>query len=57
MKKIYIQPETAIIQVATSTMIAESLPQSSAAGNGLNSNEILVKGQNNYSVWDDDWSN
>lgn len=54
MKKIYQIPEMMVLQVAPSTLIAESLPK--GEGTIDDPNDILVKEQvDNYNVWDDDW--
>lgn len=65
MKKIYITPALQLFQINVGTSIAqlisasvagESINVDNATTNG-NASDALVKGQdNNYNVWDDDWS-
>ena len=61
MKKTYITPALLTVKVnTTSSLLAESsLGIYSSEENKIeNSGEILVKGQQqDYNVWDDDWSN
>ena len=61
MKKTYITPALLTVKVnTTSSLLTTSLGiYSSSEGNKItDSNEILVKGQQqDYNVWDDDWSN
>ena len=58
MKKQYIIPEMATMQVAQSLPIAGSLNNNSATFfNEDATGAAMVKGStHNYSVWDDDWS-
>lgn len=63
MKKNYIQPATTVVRVAVHGHILDGSPvRSVSSGNvGLNygggSNQASrVKEQDNYNVWDDDWS-
>ena len=53
MKKTYIQPNMVVKNIATQSMIAESLGLSSAV-QIEDSEEILVK-EDRGGVWDDEW--
>ncbi len=65
MKKIYITPALQLFQINVGTSIAQ-LISASVAGESIKvdndntdvyASSALVKGQdNNYNVWDDDWS-
>lgn len=64
MKKTYICPELQVTRVNTELMIAASITRINGAdglSNGGSTEEsgITTAGvkQNNYDVWDDDWSN
>ena len=64
MKKTYICPELQVTRVKTEWMIAASITGINGANglsNGGSTEEsgITTAGvkQNNYDVWDDDWSN
>lgn len=64
MKKTYICPELQITRVNTELMIAASITGISGAegldlGGSTEESGITTAGvkQNNYDVWDDDWSN
>ena len=62
-KKHYLNPETCIVKVDGTNMIAQS-PMSRVSSNtnlqygGGNNGSARVKdGTDTYDVWDDDWSN
>ena len=61
MKKTYITPALLTVKVnTTSSLLTTSLGiySSNEEDKITESNEILVKGQQqDYNVWDDDWSN
>ena len=58
MKKTYITPALLTVKVnTTSSLLTTSSFGISSEEKIENSNEILVKGQQDYDVWDDDWSN
>ena len=58
MKKIYTAPQMAITKVEMTSVLATSeIVKDSTEGNQLGNGEILVKKtEQNYNVWDDDWS-
>ena len=53
-KKTYIQPKMMVANVATQSLIAESLPMSTSSDNMLDEGDILVK-EDRGGVWDDEW--
>ena len=60
MKKNYQQPETLVVHIQHQCIICNS-PLNSVSTNadltyGGGSNQAARVKQNNYSVWDDDWS-
>ena len=64
MKKTYICPELQETRATTELMIAASITRINGAdglsnGGSTEENGITTAGvkQNNYDVWDDDWSN
>ena len=59
MKKTYITPALLTVKVnTTSSLLAESSLGIYSSEEITDSEEILVKGQQqDYNVWDDDWSN
>ena len=52
MKKVYIQPQTAVDQLETEMLIAESMPFDKSGVNRLDSKDILTKDQNDWNIWD-----
>ena len=58
MKKTYITPALLTVKVnTTSSLLTTSLGINSSEEKITDSNDILVKGQQQgYNVWDDDWS-
>ena len=59
MKKTYITPALLTVKVnTTSSLLTTSFGIDSREEKRItDSDEILVKGQQDYDVWDDDWSN
>ena len=57
MKKTYIIPAMQTVKVAQNLPIAGSLGTSGATFYDDNATGAAMTKQNNYSVWDDDWSN
>ena len=56
MKKIYIIPEIEIQAVNVETLIAASPDVTVNPEGSVNAENVEVKGNKNYDVWDDDWS-
>lgn len=58
MKKLYIQPMTVISVIAIEKMVCTSVDTGvrTTNTNASSSNDVMVKGQGSYNVWDDDWS-
>lgn len=52
MKKVYIQPQTAVDQLETEMLIAESTPFDKSEGNKLGEGQILTKEQNDWNIWE-----
>ena len=53
-KKTYIKPNMVVKNVATQSMIAESMGLSSAPSDMLDEGDILVK-EDRGGFWDDEW--
>lgn len=58
MKKQYIQPMTIICVIAIEKMVCTSVDTGvrTTETSASSSNEVMVKDQGSYDVWDDDWS-
>ena len=58
MKKIYINPQMSVLQLAAERLIADSTPNVGINLTGsVDAADVEVKGQDQiYDVWDDDWS-
>ena len=58
MKKQYIQPKSIISVIAIEKMVCTSVDTGimTTSTNASSSNEVMVKDQGSYDVWDDDWS-
>ena len=58
MKKVYMQPQTAVFKTEPATLIAESWAK--VSNQTIKQDEILVKGdrgsRTDYNVWNEDWS-
>ena len=54
MKKVYMQPQTAVFNAEPETLVATSAPidKTSGDGNGLNSDEILTKQRGEWDIWE-----
>ena len=58
MEKKYIQPQTCVVKLSQTHIIAESSVGINRSSNDADDSEALVKGNStsNYNVWDDNWS-
>ena len=57
MKKTYQTPKTTIVQMNMTSIICTSGVQTmSIEGEATSETTVDVKSNNNYNVWDDDWS-
>lgn len=56
-KKVYNEPCMTVLRTAPMQMLAGSDPQvQKTSAKASTEHEALVKGENDYNVWDDDWS-
>lgn len=56
MKKTYIQPTLYVSITRPAQLLCASPGIGTTSTTASSSNEVLVKEQSSYNVWDDDWS-
>ena len=53
MKKIYLQPEIAVVKIELTTIVTGSIVFDRNVDNKLGDGQILTKDQNDWNIWND----
>ena len=53
MKKVYIQPQIAVVKIELTTIVAGSIVFDKNVNNKLGEGDIMTKEQNDWNIWND----